>query len=155
MDATPFWQFLNENVPSGTRANDAVDGPFDTELRRYAIRAIGRIEDPANVRRLLALQDSRFTPAAEAIAQSLHGFDPQNDPRLLAEVAAALRRAVSGQPGSKSEEVMARVAALSNAMSHIAYATDGQVTDTENMFFDALMTSLSSTKYVGPYLSIV
>jgi cyclophilin family peptidyl-prolyl cis-trans isomerase len=68
-------------------------------IQRYAIRALGRLEDPANVAPLIALAETR-TPfdtdssvhlrrgfVADAVAQSIYQFDPARDPRLIADVA--------------------------------------------------------------------
>ncbi len=66
----------------------------DPTVSQYAVRAIGRLEDPANVPRLLALgQKAGVDPAvaATAIAQSLKGFDPARDPALIRSVAAWLQ----------------------------------------------------------------
>src|SRR4051812_17435517 len=50
----------------------------DPLTRRYALRAIGRLEDPANVPALLEIgrpRDMVIVPAvADAIVQSLYGF---------------------------------------------------------------------------------
>ena len=62
----------------------------DGNLEYYAIRAIGRLEDPGNVRRLLLLQRHRDMPAV-AIAQSLNGFDPSVDPDIIEAVSVWLR----------------------------------------------------------------
>jgi cyclophilin family peptidyl-prolyl cis-trans isomerase len=62
----------------------------DPNVRQYALRAIGRLEDPANVPRLLARARQPGVPPREpalAIAQSLNGFDPARDPALVASAA--------------------------------------------------------------------
>ena len=64
----------------------------DPIVQRYAIRALGRLEDPANVPPLIALAETR-TPSdspsailtrrafvADAVAQSLYRFDPDARP---------------------------------------------------------------------------
>ena len=126
-------------------------------LRRYAIRAIGRVEDPAQVRRLLALKDEPFTPVAEAIAQSLHGFDPQNAPQLLADVVTALQTAVKGLPGTTRTDRMFRTANLSRAMSQIAYGSEPQLAAMESLLRDALSLSTTSAlpSFREAYLTIV
>jgi cyclophilin family peptidyl-prolyl cis-trans isomerase len=72
----------------------------DPIIQRYAIRALGRLEDPANVPPLMALAETRTSfdnPttmhtrrafAADAVAQSLYRFDPERDPKLVADVSA-------------------------------------------------------------------
>ncbi len=72
----------------------------DPTTQHYAIRALGRLEDPANVPPLLALAETRTSfdstatilarraSVAGAIGQSLYQFDPKRDPQLIATVAA-------------------------------------------------------------------
>jgi len=67
----------------------------DPMIRRYAIRALGRLEDPRNVPALLVMGRNRdpvstglLGTIADAIAQSLHGFDPARDPELMTDVTA-------------------------------------------------------------------
>ena len=62
-------------------------------IRMAALKAIGRLEDPANVRPLLAMGKQGgmgVAGAAAAIAQSLNGFDPSRDPELIAAVLSWL-----------------------------------------------------------------
>jgi cyclophilin family peptidyl-prolyl cis-trans isomerase len=64
----------------------------DPIVRQYAVRAIGRLEDPGNVPRLLVLGKTSIGPgAAPAVAQSLNGFDPARDPQLIASVSTWLQ----------------------------------------------------------------
>jgi len=94
----------------------------DPATRRYALRALGRLEDPANVPGLLALGRSRdaLTPAvADAIVQSLYGFDPAKDPNLISTVSTwFLAIADTERRGS--------AALVSLPLGRIKYATDGQ-----------------------------
>lgn len=63
----------------------------DPNTRRYALRAIGRLEDPGNVERLIALGRQPGVPPGEsamAVAQSLNGFDPARDPQLMERVSS-------------------------------------------------------------------
>lgn len=75
----------------------------DGYLQMYTLRALGRLEDPANARTLLALtlrpDISKFF-LGRAIAQSLNGFDPSRDPDLIEDVATFLRRIVYLQDSS-------------------------------------------------------
>jgi cyclophilin family peptidyl-prolyl cis-trans isomerase len=64
----------------------------------YAIRAVGRLEDPSIVPRLLTMLGTvpgERGPIATAIAQSLKGFDPRRDPQLVHAVAERLREIAS------------------------------------------------------------
>jgi cyclophilin family peptidyl-prolyl cis-trans isomerase len=60
----------------------------------YVIRAVGRLEDPSVVPRLLTMLGTapgERGQIATAIAQSLKGFDPRGDPQLVHTVAERLR----------------------------------------------------------------
>ena len=66
----------------------------DPTIRQYAVRAIGRLENPGSVPRLLALGRQPGVAPREpaiAIAQSLTGFDPARDPALIASASEWLR----------------------------------------------------------------
>src|SRR5438045_8917178 len=65
----------------------------DTATARYAIRALGRLEHPALIPNLLALtaRPGVAPAAADAIAQTLQGFDPARDQATIAAVGAPLR----------------------------------------------------------------
>jgi cyclophilin family peptidyl-prolyl cis-trans isomerase len=93
----------------------------------YAIRAIGRLEDPTLVPKLLPLL-SAASPirdaAAGAIAQSLKGFDPQRDPTLVRTVAERLRDIAS------NSDLRVAGAAL-EAMGRITYANLSDVSRAE------------------------
>jgi cyclophilin family peptidyl-prolyl cis-trans isomerase len=94
----------------------------DPITQRYALRAIGRLEDPANVRALLAIGQVPKGPvraAAEAIVQSLYQFDPDRDPELIAAVHAwFLEIALIEQPGAP--------APLSGPLGEIRYRAEDQ-----------------------------
>jgi cyclophilin family peptidyl-prolyl cis-trans isomerase/HEAT repeat protein len=69
----------------------------DGYVQMYTLRALGRLEDPANVRTLLALAqrpDISKSFVGRAIAQSLNGFDPSQDAELIEEAATFLRRII-------------------------------------------------------------
>lgn len=70
----------------------------DGYVQMYTLRAIGRLEDPTNVRALIGLTlrpDFNKGALGRAIAQSLNGFDPSRDPELIEDVATFLRRIIS------------------------------------------------------------
>ena len=61
------------------------------DVRSAAVRALGRLQDPRVVPQLLALRGSmNRRRVAEAIAQSLHGFDPAADPALIETATASM-----------------------------------------------------------------
>jgi cyclophilin family peptidyl-prolyl cis-trans isomerase/HEAT repeat protein len=134
--ADAFWTLINDR-------NSTED------VRRYAVRALGRLEDPSQVRPLLALRPVPF----DAVAQSLYGFDPVRDPQLVSDVASAMKQTVQGGQASTADERMPRAAALARAMSHVAYATDAQVGDMESLLADALAEAGTSVKFAGSYVA--
>jgi cyclophilin family peptidyl-prolyl cis-trans isomerase len=151
--ADAFWILLNDDgTPHQDRQQPRERNP---DVRRYAVRAIGRVEDPAQVRRLLAVQDVPFTTRAEAVAQSLYGFDPANDSRLVAEVAHAFRAWAKGPAAATAEERMFATARLARAMSHVAYATAEQIADMESLLADAMAYATTSIHFKGPYMTAI
>lgn len=82
LDAEKAWLGADAFWPLA-RAGDRI-------TQRYAIRAIGRLEDPAQVPALLALGQPPAAPRAaiaDAVVQSLYKFDPVRDPGLIAAVS--------------------------------------------------------------------
>lgn len=66
----------------------------DPGVGRFAVRAIGRLEDAHNVRRLLAVAQPPgpgLEVQMKAVAQSLNGFEPAGDPELVEAVSKWLR----------------------------------------------------------------
>jgi cyclophilin family peptidyl-prolyl cis-trans isomerase/HEAT repeat protein len=63
----------------------------DASVSTFALRAVGRLEDPRLVPQLLALPAPPRGPlpgaVADAVAQSLKGFDPKTNPQLITSVA--------------------------------------------------------------------
>ena len=147
--ADAFWLLLDKGAARSQRT--AEPGP----LQRYAIRAIGRVEDPAQVRRLLDTDRVGFATKLDAIAQSLYGFDPINDPQLVSLVQQAVKAYIAGGPASPREERMMKAASVARAMSHIAYANAGQVSELEALLTDALKFSTSSMEYAPQYSTLV
>jgi cyclophilin family peptidyl-prolyl cis-trans isomerase/HEAT repeat protein len=114
LGADAFWPLARTNDPT---------------IQRYAIRALGRLEDPANVPALLALAETRTpldtpstisarrTSVADAVAQSLYLFDPNRDPKLIADVAAWFL--VIGDPDAPNDPVV-------SPLGSIVYGTEEQ-----------------------------
>jgi cyclophilin family peptidyl-prolyl cis-trans isomerase len=119
--------------------------------REAAIRAIGRLEDPAQVLPLMARGESA---AADAIAQSLQGFDPAIDPRLLATVVEWMRTKAGGESATTRMAAPA-VAALAPAMSRIAYAHASQVKDVETMLSELAGNAASDPQLETAYLAAI
>src|SRR5713101_7387866 len=87
LEAESAWAGADVLWPMATSGDPAVSA--------YALRAIGRLEDPANARIIIGLPEpprAQINFAASAVAQSLNGFDPNRDPDLIRSVSAWLRR---------------------------------------------------------------
>ncbi|HEY3885358.1 MAG TPA: peptidylprolyl isomerase, partial [Vicinamibacterales bacterium] len=113
----------------------------DPAVRQYALRAVGRLQDPALVPRLLSEADARSAPFADiagAIARSFHGFDPQTNPALLAQAADWMyTQADVTDP--------ARAASFLTPMSRIAYTTSEQVHRVEKLLVRVLEQTANTT----------
>jgi len=119
----------------------------DLTTARYAIRALGRLEDVKLMPRLLAFTDSN-TPAIRlaataAIAQTLRHVDPQADPELLATAGTAIRRVIGGLPLTDRSTAVA-------AMGAIAYANANDVSAAEAILDDILDRTTSGDENAGP-----
>ena len=130
--ADQLWRLL-----VGPEASD------DRATRVAAVRAIGRLEDAGQVRQLFTLPDVSATAVAEAIAQSVQGFDPTQDPLLLSQVQQWMRLKAGGETATTLLGAPA-VAALAPHMSRITYANAGQVADIEEMLSELAVNSRSS-----------
>jgi cyclophilin family peptidyl-prolyl cis-trans isomerase len=106
-----------------------VSGSADT--RAAALRAIGRLEDPHLVPRLLTLTDAPLAVLGDAIAQSLKGFDPATDPDLIALVYGWLLR-IGRQPIVDPRD-LGRLAPIVVPIGRIAYSTPEQVHGAEEI----------------------
>jgi cyclophilin family peptidyl-prolyl cis-trans isomerase/HEAT repeat protein len=124
----------------------------DPTVARYAIRAIGRLEDPANVPRLLAMGQKPGVGAigpATAIAQSLNGFDPARDPELIASVAAWL------QVVTFINDVPRQISIMPTPIGSIRWGTAEQVHAAEERLLRILQWGAYDKKKGGEYLGAV
>jgi cyclophilin family peptidyl-prolyl cis-trans isomerase/HEAT repeat protein len=129
--AEKAWAGASVLLPLATSENPAI--------QLHAIRALGRLEDPRLVPQLLALGKTPNTPTgtiAQAIAQSLRGFDPAQDPRLIADVSDWLRRVSFFKIGNT-------VIVIPTPIGSIAYATPEEVHGAE----DVLRRILADSSY--------
>jgi cyclophilin family peptidyl-prolyl cis-trans isomerase/HEAT repeat protein len=112
-----------------------------------AVRAIGRLEDPANVPRLLAMATSSGSAGAiaDAVAQSLKGFDPQRDPGLIQSVSEWLRR-VSFSDGPRGPVF------IPGPIGRIAWSNPEQVHAAEDVLRRILSNCESSRERAVFYL---
>jgi len=128
-----------------------LDDKGSSDVHQAALRAVGRLEDPAQVRQLM----SRAGPAAaDAIAQSLQGFDPTRDPELLSLVAQWMRVRAGGESATTRMAAPA-VAALAPAMSRIAYATAAQVGDIELLLSELAGNAASDPQLETAYVAAI
>jgi peptidyl-prolyl cis-trans isomerase B (cyclophilin B) len=124
----------------------------DLLVAPYAIRAIGRLEDPASVRPLLALGQKPGIPpvlVARAIAQSLNGFDPARDPELMASVFAWL------QSVSLVDDPPRPVIIMPGPIGSIRWGTPEQVHAAEATILRILTWAAYDKKKAGFYLNAV
>ena len=106
----------------------------DPALRALAVRALGRLEDPGQVERIVPLLDDAEgevrEAAAHAIAQAVFGADPgavarvlaeriatEGDPAVLGAIATSLGRLTFGTAAARSEADAALVAAAARLPS--------------------------------------
>lgn len=126
-----------------------VSDSFAPDVRRAAVRAIGRAESSSQVAALIGIKGVAVSWQAAAIAQSLYGFDPASDPGLLRIVEEWMR--VTASQGRTIEERMTSAASVAAPMSHIAYADPVQVQDVASMLRALADFSANSIKYGGLY----
>jgi cyclophilin family peptidyl-prolyl cis-trans isomerase/HEAT repeat protein len=121
----------------------------DRSTRMYALRALGRLEDPRLVPQLLAMVSPPNPPdaaVADAIAQSLHGFDPTTDPALSAAVSATLlAMASTGDPLASAPYLI--------PLGRIRYATAEEVHSAERLLRTVMDRTQNSRILAGVYYS--
>ena len=121
------------NVEKGWGRTDALT-PLtlseEAEIRNAAVRALGRLESPALVLPLLALKDISPSARADAVAQSLKGFDPAADPRL---VQTALEWLYVNGDRPLDQRSISQVAVVLMPLGRIAYATPEQMHKAEEL----------------------
>ena len=123
----------------------------DPRISHYAIRAIGRLEDPANARLLLALgQKPGVGPGATApaIAQSLNGFDPARDPELITAVSTWLQ-------GVTLVETPKLISIMPGPIGSIRWGTAEQVHAAESTLLRMLTWAAYDKKKASFYLEAV
>jgi cyclophilin family peptidyl-prolyl cis-trans isomerase len=122
----------------------------DVSVTVYTLRALGRLEDPANVRPLLALaqRPGIFRSfGGRVIAQSLNGFDPNQDPDLIEDAAAFLRRVIFLENLPKDREISPEPAGM------VRYRTPEQVHAVESEVLRLLERTQTLKTQAPDYLS--
>lgn len=120
----------------------------DPEVQKYAIRAVGRLEDPRVVPQLLALANAPGAPVtdiATAIAHALRGFDPAQSPDMMARVSTWLRRVSFG----------ASPFVLPTPIGSIAYGNPEEVHGAEDVLRHILDASAYAPRKAGTYVDAV
>jgi cyclophilin family peptidyl-prolyl cis-trans isomerase/HEAT repeat protein len=120
-------------------------GSADSGVRLYALQAVGRLEDPRLVSTLLALRRSAPAGAlANAIAQSLKGFDPQSDSGPV--VAASNWMHAVGMDGSRQLAYQ-----VITPIGRIVYAAPDQVRAAEEVLVRVLKETGDDHQQAGTY----
>src|SRR6266851_5307228 len=120
----------------------------DASVRAFALRAVGRLEDTRLVPQLLALPAPPRGPSpgavADAVAQSLKGFDPKNNPQLITSVAEWMLAVGTHADRETSFQVV-------GAIGRIAWHKPAQVRDAELILVRALRQTARDPKFLGVY----
>jgi len=102
----------------------------DERVRAAAARALGRLEDPNLVLPILSLPRLPVAARGDAIAQSLNGFDPARDPRLVQTVLEWLH--VNGDIPLDQKTINV-VSEVMMPLARIRYANADQMRKAESM----------------------
>jgi cyclophilin family peptidyl-prolyl cis-trans isomerase len=140
LDAEKAWLGADAFWPLAKNGGDPI-------TQRYALRAIGRLEDPANVRGLLAIGQLAKGPvraAADAIVQSLYKFDPSRDPGLIAAVYTWFLRLafIPTQPD---------ILPIPGPLGNVTYQTEDQFHAAERRLIKILEKLENEPQAVGVY----
>ena len=142
------WQVLSaEKLWAGADVLVPLLSSSDPDVRRFALRAVGRLEDPRLIPALLATRD-RASPGAvaDAIAQSLKGFDPKTDAGPLRVVSEWMHATGMGPDAKVAYQMIAPI-------GRIVYAVPGQVHAAEEVLVRVLKETGSDPSRAGTYLS--
>jgi cyclophilin family peptidyl-prolyl cis-trans isomerase/HEAT repeat protein len=116
-------------------------------VKIYALRAIGRLQDPSLVPSLIAFAStdpSMRPPVASAIAQSLFKFDPARNPALIESVFNWLLPLASSVRVQDADPYLVPLA-------RIVWATSDQVHRAEHLFVDVMERTADSRPMEGFY----
>jgi len=124
----------------------------DPAVRRAAIRALGRLEDPDLVRQLLALKGNVAIGArADAIAQALHGADLAAHLDVV-QPALSWMFAVAAPPIA-TRETLAEVSAVMTPLSRMPYGSPEQVHQVEGILLRVANVAASDPLLQPDYLA--
>ena len=120
----------------------------DEEVRDDAVRAIGRLEDPRLVLPLLALPNISVGSRSTAIAQSLKGFDPAVDPRLV-QTALEWLHQIGSMP--LNQQAIGDIATVVMPLGRILYSTPEQVHKAEAIILRILNFTAADLRHSPTY----
>lgn len=120
----------------------------DREVRDDAVRALGRLEDPRLVLPLLALPNISPGSKSTAIAQSLKGFDPAVDPRL---VQTAFEWLSNHGSLPLNQKTVGDVATVAMPLGRIQYSTPEQVHKAESVILKILNFTAADFRHAPTY----
>jgi cyclophilin family peptidyl-prolyl cis-trans isomerase/HEAT repeat protein len=120
-------------------------------VRTAAVRALGRLEDPRLVLPLLSLKAQiSNTTRANAVAQSLKGFDPSVDPRLV-QTALEWMYMIGSRP--LDQKSVGDVSSVMMPMARILYSNPEQVHKAEEIILRIANFTAADYRHAGTYES--
>ena len=120
----------------------------DQRVRDAAARALGRLEDPSLVLPLLSLPGLSVSARGHAVAQSLKGFDPASDPRL---VQSALEWLYVNGDKPLNQKTIGELAAVMIPLGRIHYSTPEQVRKAEALILRLTLFARPDYRLGGVY----
>ena len=120
-------------------------------VRNAAVRALGRLEDPRLVPQLISLPEISVSARADAMAQSLQGFDPASDPRLVQTVEEWLHSIAANVPLNLKS--IGEISPVLEPLGRITYASPAQMRKAETLIL-RLTTYARPDLRLGPIYSL-
>src|SRR6187399_2791528 len=131
----------------------ATSKDVDKRVREAAVRALGRLEDPRIIPQLHTLPSEAASPGAkaDAIAQSLQGFDPSQDPEIVRQ--AVIKMVVAGSATIVNEETLGQVLLMAQPLSRIRYPTSSEVIAAEILLRRIMTFTSGDPRRQGAYVA--
>lgn len=121
-------------------------------VRDAAVRALGRLEDPRLVLDILSLERITDAARADAVAQSLKGFDAAVDPRLV-QAALEWLSSIGARPLTQRPDSAGALAVVMMPLGRIAYATPEQMRQAERIVRRITLFARADPQLSGIYLT--
>jgi cyclophilin family peptidyl-prolyl cis-trans isomerase/HEAT repeat protein len=140
------------NAEKGGAAADALlplARAQSASVRDAAVRALGRLEDPQLVPTLLSLPDIPVAARGDALAQSLKGFDPSSDSRL---VQLALEWLYLQGDKPLDFKTIGPISPVMLPLGRIRYATPAQVRKAESLILRLTVFARPDIRLTGIYV---